>query len=224
MSDPPPLIRVQPPSASGESWFVVRAAVAVALAMLFVISSRRQARWVGEVPLQTYQRRFADLPSALQRDYRELREGYGEAARARSKVGAWPSPQQLAADGVPPFASDGVDGKLRDWQVVHDGRTSLYFGVTRARGEGRDVGRGIAARPDLLLRVVESAPNDYESRDPNTFTDEEHQRLADGTLVHVTTWYRDTGAGAAGGDAKFQPEMNGWTQMVGRPADASATK
>ena len=219
----PRLVPVVPPSKTGEGGLVLRAAIAVALGTLFVISSRRQAGWVGEAPLLPFQQPFADLPGPLQRDYREMREGYAEAARARSKGGAWPGPEQLAADGVPPFASDGVDGKLRDWRVVHDGLTALYFGVTRADGAARD---GVGARPNLLLLVVESAPNDFESRDPNTVVDEEHQRLADGTLVHVTTWYREAKSGtvAVGGDAKFQPELNGWTQMVVRDASAGSER
>jgi zinc transport system substrate-binding protein len=209
VSDPPPLIRVEPPSASGEGGLVLRAAIAVVLAALFVISSRRQARLAGEIPLLPYQQKFVDLPSPLQRDYRELREGYEEAARARAKAGAWPEPEKLAADGVPPFAIDGVEGRLREWRVVRDGRVALYFGVARAEEK---------ARPNLLLRVIESAPADFESRDPNTRIDEEHRRLADGTLVHVTTWYRDPAAGPVAVDGSLRPEMSGWTQMVGRAA------
>jgi len=216
---------VQPPSASGESAFVLRAAIAVVLAALFVISSRQRAGSAGELPIQSWQRRFADLSGSLQRDYRELREGYVEAARARSKDGAWPEPEKLAQEGVPPFANDGVDGRLRDWRIVRDGRTAFYVGGTRAQVSERatrgKVGDG-AARPDLLLRVIESAPSDFENRDPNTWSDEEHQRLADGTLVHVTTWYRASGAGAVEGGAAFQPEMAGWTQMVGLAAAAAA--
>jgi len=226
VSNAPPQIRVQPPSASGESAFVLRAAIAIVLAALFVISSRREAGSAGELRLQSWQRRFADLPGPLQRDYRELREGYVEAARARGKDGAWPEPEKLAQDGVPPFASDGVDGRLREWRIVRDGRTALYFGVTRGEASERatrgKAGDG-AALPDLLLRVIESAPTDFESRDPNTQSDEEHQRLADGTLVHVTTWVRASGAGAVEGGATFQPEMAGWTQMVGLAAATPAS-
>jgi len=214
VSEPPPLIRVEPPSASGEGALVLRAAIAVVLAALFVISSRRQANVADEVPLAPFQQRFADLPGPLQRDFRELREGYEEAARARSKGGAWPEPEQLAAEGVPPFARDGVDGRLRAWRIVHDGRVALYSGETRADGK---------ARPNLLLRVIESAPADFESRDPNTRVDEEHRRLADGTLVYVTTWYRDPAAGPVAGDGSLRPEMSGWTQMVGRAAERSFT-
>lgn len=204
------LIEVAPPSRSGENGIVLRLALAVALAMLFVISARRRATAVGELPLMQFQRRFADLPAPLQRDDRELREGFLEAARARIKDGQWPEPEKLAADGVPPFANDGVDGKVRDWQLVQERRLSLYFGFARDGVE----------RPALLLQVIESAPGDLESRDPNTPIDEEHQRLADGTLVHVTTWYRDANAAAAGGDGSFRPEMAGWTQMVGRARPA----
>jgi zinc transport system substrate-binding protein len=214
VSEPPPLIRVEPPSASGEGALVLRAAIAVVLAALFVISSRRQANVAGEVPLAPFQQRFVDLPSPLQRDYRELREGYEEAARARSKDGAWPEPERLAQDGVPPFARDGVDGRLREWRIVRDGRVALYFGETRADGK---------ARPNLLLRVIESAPADFESRDPNTPSDEEHRRLTDGTLVHVTTWYREPATGPVAGDGSLRPEMSGWTQMVGRAAERSFT-
>ena len=200
------VVDVAPPSRSGESGVVLRAVVAIALATLFVISSRRSAASRAELPLLPYQQRFADLPAPLQRDYRELREGYAEAARARAKDGKWPAAERLAADGVPPFASDGVDGAVRDWQLVQEGRLVLYLGFPR---DG-------VARPGLLLQLIESAPADLENRDPNTPTDAEHQRLADGTLVHVTTWFRDATPAASIGDGSFRPEMAGWTQMVGR--------
>jgi hypothetical protein len=202
----PRVVEVAPPSKSGENGLVLRLALAVAFAMLFVISSRRRATAADELPLLPYQKRFADLPAPLQRDDRELREGFLEAARARVKDGQWPEPEKLAQDGVPPFANDGVDGRVRDWQRVQEGRLELYLGFARDGIE----------RPALLLQVIESAPGDLESRDPSTPIDEEHQRLADGTLVHVTTWYRDGDAVASGGGGKFQPEMAGWTQMVGR--------
>ena len=199
-------VEVAPPSKSGENGVVLRCALAIALAMLFVISKHRRAAAADELPLLPYQRKFADLPAPLQRDDRELREGFLEAARARIKDGTWPEPEKLAAEGVPPFANDGVDGHVRDWQLVQEGRLSLYFGFARDGVE----------RPALLLQVIESAPGDLENRDPNTPIDEEHQRLADGTLVHVTTWFRDEKAVASGGGGSFRPEMAGWTQVVGR--------
>jgi hypothetical protein len=200
------VVAVAPPSQSGENAIVLRGAIAIALAMLFVISSRRQATSRAELPLLPYQRRFADLPPPLQRDYREMREGYAEAARARAKEGRWPAVERLAADGVPPFASDGVEGHVRDWQLVQEGRLVVYLGFP---SDG-------VAREGLLLQMIESAPTDLENRDPNTPTDAEHQRLADGTLVHVTTWFRDPASAASIGDGSFRPEMAGWTQMVGR--------
>jgi hypothetical protein len=200
------VVEVAPPSKSGENGVVLRAALAVAFAMLFVISARRRATAADELPLLPFQQRFADLPAPLQRDDRELREGFLEAARARMTDGQWPDPSQLAKDGVPPFANDGVDGQVRDWQLVQEGRRALYLGFARDGIE----------RPALLLQVIESAPGDLESRDPNTPIDEEHQRLADGTLVHVTTWYRDASSAASVGGGSFRPEMTGWRQMVGR--------
>jgi len=202
------VVEVAPPSRSGENGIVLRGAIAIALAMLFVISKRQRESAAGELPLLPFQQRFADLPAPLQRDDRELREGFLEAARRRTAPGAWPTPARLAEDGVPPFANDGVDGRVRDWQIVQEGRLVLYFGFPC---DG-------VARPALLLQVVESAPGDVESQDPATPIDEEHQRLADRTLVHVTTWFRDpsASANASAGDGSFRPEMAGWTQMVGR--------
>lgn len=200
------VVEVAPPSKSRESGVVLRCAIAVALAMLFIISARRRGTAASELPLMPYQQRFADLPAPLQRDDRELREGFLEAARARIKDGQWPEPAQLAEEGVPPFANDGVDGRVRDWLLVQEGRLVQYLGFARDGVE----------RPALMLQVIESAPGDLESRDPNTAIDEEHQRLADGTLVHVTTWYRGASTVASGGGGPLRPEMAGWTQMVGR--------
>jgi hypothetical protein len=199
------VVEVTPPSRSGENGVVLRAAIAIALATLFVIASRRRASDATELPLQPYQQRFADLPAPLQREQRELREGFAEAARARAKEGRWPEPAKLAEAGIPPFANDGVDGRVRDWQLLQEGRLVLYLGFPI---DG-------VTRPRLLLQVIEPAPGDFESGDPNTPIDEEHQRLADGTLVHVTTWYEEAGAAVAVAAGAFRPEMSGWTQMVG---------
>jgi hypothetical protein len=176
----------------------------VVFALLFWVTLRRAHVLERGSDLLPFQRRFADLPSALQRDYRELREGFTEAGRIRGAEGKWPDVARLAEEGVPPFAGDGVDGKVREWTLLQSGPLVLY------------VGRPREARPTLLLQMIEPASGDRESANARTPIDETHQRLSNGMLLHVSTWYRDSPLPELRADPSFRPENAGFTQMVAR--------
>jgi hypothetical protein len=197
-------VEVRPPSASGETGYVLRAAGLIVGAVLLVVTSHRLAA-PRPVELFPFQRAFADLDGALQRDQRELREGLIEAMRARDATGSWPEPAALAAEGVPPFAGDGVEGRTRDWTLARAERIACYFGSPRDGASG----------PELLLQILEPAPGDPESADPRTPTDDVHQRLASGAMLHVFTWFRDPPRAANRAlEPGVAPEKEGWIQVV----------
>ena len=109
---------------------------------------------------------------------------------------------RLAADGVPPFASDVLDASRLRWTVRSDGLVTSYVGIP---GDG-------GAFPAYLVRIQAPDPQAIERlSQPNAALDEEHQLLPDGTLLHVTYWRRERAPvdDAVGAD----PAREGWSQI-----------
>jgi hypothetical protein len=178
--------------------------------------------------LMPYQRLFASLGGAEQRMFRELQEGLLEAENVRGAVpagrarqgrrespggGGWPAPEQLAAQGVPPFADVALPHAPRyRWTMRRAGLAVGYL------GEAADGGA-----PAWLLLVQEPdplAPADPAAPPPGAPNDEVHHRLPDGTVLHVGVWMhppRGAGAAVAGYDddtALAAPYARGWTQLL----------
>lgn len=117
---------------------------------------------------------FATLPAADQRLYRRCLEGLQAAEDVRSTAGSWPTVEELAARGIPPFAADPIDGAGYRWQRIVDGTLVNYLGVPRAD----------SSRPTWLITALEPDPG--SPPDPTAVLDESHHRLRDGTLLHVS--------------------------------------
>jgi hypothetical protein len=148
----------------------------------------------------SYQVLFRDLPGPEQRLFRSMQEGVTEAVRLRGGEGAWPTVEALAAAGIPPFAPDALDKAGFQWTRRQDGLVTNYLGMA-TRG---------AARPVFLILIGEPAPGAGEQPAP-AVVDEEHQLLADGTLVHVTYWKR-AAVGLPDG-VVADPALQGWSQI-----------
>ncbi len=88
--------------------------------------------------LLPFQKLIADRPPDEQRMFRELQEGLLEAETMRSANNAWPTPQALADDGIPPFAADPTQAPRYDWHLLQTGTLVNYLGIpqtaTRPRG------------------------------------------------------------------------------------------
>ncbi len=170
----------------------------------------------SERDLMPYQKLFRDCDSVAQRMFRELQEGLLEAENRRSATAAWPSPQDLAAAGVPPFAdrAGGRRGAYR-WELRRAGLAVNYLGVPQGGGAQFLL---LIQEPDPLAPDATAPP----AGAPIPATDEVHQRLADGTLLHVSTWMRVGSAAAAAAPAPAaappgvlaMPAEVGWTQIL----------
>ncbi|MBX3024766.1 hypothetical protein KF840_07635 [bacterium] len=147
-----------------------------------------------------YQVLFRDLPGPEQRVFRAMQEGTAEALRLRGGSDAWPAVEALAADGIPPFAPDVLDRAGLRWERRGDGLATAYMGMPT-----RD-----PAAPAFLILIVEPPPGGGEQPAP-AVVDEEHQLLADGTLVHATYWTRASASVPAGVPA--DPALQGWQQI-----------
>ena len=151
--------------------------------------------------LLPFQRLFRDAPPELQRAYRAIQEGLIEAENARGTTGKWPAAEELAAQGVPPFAPDPIDKARYSWSLAQDGLCVDYRGVPASAGA-----------PELLAWIQEPLPGYGEKLDPRAPLDETHHRLADGSVLHVSVWYRE--AASARDGVVCQPADAGFLQIL----------
>jgi hypothetical protein len=194
-------VEVMPPSARGELGNVVRVGMAVVAGVWMFLAADsatfRDARGTTR-HLLPFQALIQDRPALEQRMFRELQEGLLEAESARASVGTWPAAASLAAEGIPPFAADPTArGGPYDWRLTANGAFVNYLGVPRRAGA-----------PAWLVLVQEPEPG--APPDPAR-EDEEHHRLLNGEMLHVSTWVRADGRTPNG--TIRSPQSEGWTQL-----------
>ena len=150
--------------------------------------------------LLPYQSVVQDRPLDEQRMFRVLQVSLLEAEAARSRSGEWPSAAAMAADGIEPFARDPtVKGATYEWRLVRDGRFVDYLGVPAG-----------TAAPAWLVLVQEPDP----AAPPEVFVDDEdHARLLDGSILHVSIWCHPDGARVPPGAVIRLPQGEGWIQL-----------
>jgi hypothetical protein len=194
-------VEVMPPSARGELGNVVRVSMVVLIGVwMFLATDSATFRDAGGATrhLLPFQALVQDRPALEQRMFRELQEGLLEAESKRASAGAWPAATALAAEGIPPFAADPTaKGGPYDWHLTKNGVFVNYLGVPRRAGA-----------PAWLVLVQEPEPK--APPDPAR-EDEEHHRLLNGEMLHVSTWVR---ADARVPDGTIRsPQAEGWTQL-----------
>jgi hypothetical protein len=247
-------VEIGPPSARAETWNVLRAGALIALVTWIYVAdttapagsgagldrgagaaaasvavaargttaaaTATEVRGAEGRDLLPYQRLFRTLEGEDQRLFRELQEGLIEAENVRSSARRWPAPAALAAQGIPPFAGAPGRGGRRNyrWQLRQEGLIVNYLGMP---ADARD--------PAFLLLVQEPDPQAAASGVLAQTTDEVHHRLADGTLLHVSTWMHPAPgapplpvlnprgvADAPRGDPGLiaEPYARGWIQLL----------
>ena len=194
-------IEVRPVSAREELLNVVRAGMVIVIGAWMVLatdSATSRGPETDKRHLLPFQKLVQDRPPAEQRMFRELQEGLLEAETRRMDRGTWPAVSSLAADGIPPFALDPTaKGGPYDWRLLTGGTFVNYLGLPRRPGA-----------PAWLVLVQEPEPG--APPDPAR-EDEEHHRLINGDMLHVSTWLRS--------DARVAdrivraPQAEGWTQL-----------
>lgn len=146
-----------------------------------------------------FQEMVGTRPTPEQRTFRELQEGMLEAEIRRSETGVWPEPAAMAEEGVPPFTLDPTNktGPYQ-WRLLVDGIYVNYVGLPERSGD--------PAWMVVISEPIPGAPPDLASED------EEHHRLIDGTMLHISTWVRTDGEPLREGVASA-PANQGWTQL-----------
>jgi hypothetical protein len=195
----PRRVAVERLSTRQELVHIVRVAVAIVLGVWIYLASALGDTRAARNNLLPYQTVVQNRPEADQRMFRELQEGLLEAERARSADGVWPDPTVLAEQGIPPFATDPtVKNAVFRWQLLRSGPLVNYL--------------GIPDRPGVPAWLVLAQEPDPGVPPDQTFEDEEHNRLLDGTMLHVSTWSYADGLHASGKIVRL-PQAEGWTQI-----------
>ena len=195
-------VEIAAPSARNELISVVRAGMAITAAVWLYLANNPFPQAGGGVlqrSLLPFQKVVAILPAHEQRLFRELQVGLLEAETLRSVDGKWPDPTRLAADGIEPFAPNpAVKGSAYDWHVVRKGFLINYLGIPKSSGS-----------PAWLVMVQEPDP----AGPPDVFQDDqEHHRLIDGTILHVSIWNHPDGTRVPMAFVQV-PQAEGWTQL-----------
>jgi hypothetical protein len=203
-------VDVRPPSATVELANVVRFSMLIVIGVWMLLAAdsatiREGARATRH--LLPFQALVQDRPALEQRMFRELQEGLLEAESVRASSGTWPAPASLAGEGIPPFAADPTArGGQYEWRLTVAGAWINYLGLPTRDGA-----------PRWLVLVQEPEPG--APPDPAR-EDEEHHRLLNGEMLHVSTWVRSDGRVSTG--AIRAPQAEGWTQLYAVGPSVSA--
>jgi hypothetical protein len=154
-------------------------------------------------PLMPFQTLARDLVLADRATFTTLTERILELEAIRARTGRWPEP--AAAVGLPRvgLGADGRTAPTYSWQRSERGIIVNYL-ARPARGDSSAAWLVVYREPDPST-PADTAPND-----------EEHHRLPDGTVLHVSIWMRRFGAQVSA-DFLPQPEVAGWTQVLTAP-------
>ena len=171
------------------------------IAVYLILNARSSHE--GTANLLPYQTLVNGLPEPDQRLFRALRQGLLAAETDRQRASAWPEPASLASRGVAPFASPAA-GSAYEWLRLQQGAIINYF------GQPRD-----PSAPSWLLEIQEPEPGMPTDPAP---PDEEHHRLADGTMLHTYVWMHRYGGQVPVGFVR-QPQNSGWIEVFSTPPD-----
>lgn len=189
---------VEPPSVKRETRAVAIALLQIVFWTSITVNAARPSKADPAAGLQADEIAFGKLDAGDQRLFRRALEGLAEAEDVRNATGKWPTIAELAARGIPPFASDPIDRYNYRWQLVRDRYVVNYIGIP-----------GWVDRPTFVIAGVEPEPGTAELAE----VDETHHKLADGTLIHVGV-YRGTIRKAPPGPLSQFPFIDGWRRIV----------
>ena len=148
-----------------------------------------------------------DLVGGDQAMFDVLKQVLADAEEIRASTARWPDAPALSR--LPKTTPGGGGGAAAyTWQVQNQGVITHYVGVP-----AQD-----ASAPAWMIAIKEPEPGVPTDTAPN---DEEHNRLPDGTVLHVSVWTHRFGGQI---DQKFlpQPEAGGWTQVLVAPLNPLA--
>jgi hypothetical protein len=159
--------------------------------------------------LLPYQMLVRDLVSSDQAMFAVLTQSLLDAEAARTITGRWPeAPAVTSLPKAAPGGDASLPAAVYSWRRSSVGVVTHYLGLP-----AEDVSAAA-----WLIVIREPEPGVPTDTAPN---DEEHHRLADGTVLHVSIWTHRFGGQV---DSAFvpQPEAAGWTQVLTAPLNPLA--
>jgi hypothetical protein len=154
--------------------------------------------------LLPYQTLARTLPESEQSLFHALQKGQLAAEAERVRTSRWPDVSTLASAGVAPFAAaqGAASATTMRWEQFQRGTLVNYVGVSADE-----------SAPAWLLAVQEPEPGALPDPAP---VDEEHHRLADGTVLHIYIWMHRYGGRVAPRLVPL-PQNDGWMQVFSAP-------
>lgn len=159
--------------------------------------------------LLPYQMLVRDLVSADQAMVGVLKQSLLDAEMLRTVTGLWPeAPAVKSLPRNAPGGDTSLPAAAYAWKRSSVGVVQHYLGLP-----AEDVSAAA-----WLIVIREPEPGVPTDSAPN---DEEHHRLADGTVLHVSIWTHRFG-GQVGPAFVPQPEAAGWIQLLTAPLNPLA--
>lgn len=194
-------------SSGRERFRVIALAVGVLLLIAVYFGLRSSVTESGTVlPFQMLAR---DLVTADQAMFNSLKQSLSDAEGVRASTGRWPEAAALAGlPRVPPGGEPTSTSEVFTWREQTRGVITHYLGLPAQDGSA----------PAWMIAIREPEPGVPTDTAPN---DEEHHRLPDGIVLHVSIWTHRFGGQV---DPAFvpQPEAAGWTQVLVAPLNPLA--
>jgi hypothetical protein len=186
-------------SGSGERRIIAGLAVGVIALVALYLGLRSSVLDGGT--LMPYQMLVRDLVTSDQAVFDQLRASLAEAESIRASAGQWPEASTVRA--LPAAVSASGSTAPYNWRRTQRNIIVNYLGLPA----------GEASAAAWLIRIQEPDPAVPADSAPN---DEEHHRLPDGTVLHVSIWTHRFG-GQVAPDFFPKPEIAGWTQLLTAP-------
>jgi hypothetical protein len=159
--------------------------------------------------LMPYQMLVRDLVSSDQAMVAVLKQSLLDAEALRTVTGRWPeAPAVTTLPKTAPGGEASLPATAYSWKRSSVGVVTHYLGLPAAD----------ASAAAWLIVIREPEPGVPTDSAPN---DEEHHRLTDGTVLHVSIWTHRFG-GQLGPAFVAQPEAAGWTQLLTAPLNPLA--
>jgi len=193
-------------STGQERFRVIALGIGVVILIAVYFGLRSSVTETGR--LLPFQMLARDLVSSDQTMFTALKQCLLEVEGLRSSDGRWPdAPAFAVLLRNTPVVDSGI-GNAFTWRDQTQGVITHYVGLPT-----QDV-----SAPAWMVAIREPEPGVPTDTAPN---DEEHHRLADGTVLHVSIWTHRFGGQV---DPKFvaQPEAAGWTQVLVAPLNPLA--
>jgi hypothetical protein len=190
-----------------ERSIIVAVAIVIAAAVGLYLGLRASGGGTGT--LLPYQMLARDLVQSDQEIFTRLRQCLLDAEALRARQGSWPEPDAVASLPTSPIGASGAGatsaggGASYTWTLTQQHIIVNYLRLPS----------GDASASAWLIRVQEPDPAAPTDSAPN---DEEHHRLPDGTVLHVSIWTHRFGSQLTRAFLP-KPELVGWTQILTAP-------